>query len=44
MRFTKTGGLLASPPAKRNMLLAVIPTFSLLKMRFFTALFYVDGA
>ena len=33
MRFTKTGGLLASPPVK-NMLLAVIPAFSLLKCFF----------
>ncbi|MCI5564953.1 MAG: hypothetical protein MR400_04595 [Clostridiales bacterium] len=40
MRFTKTGDLLASPPAKRNMLLAVIPAFSLLKCFFHSPFLY----
>lgn len=39
MRFTKTGGLLASPPVK-NMLLAVIPAFSLLKCFFHSPFLY----
>ena len=39
MGWAKAGGLLASPPAKRNILLAVILAFSLPEMYFLTFLF-----